>query len=1416
MKPTFIQNTATRLRALGGHSVKRTALLASLMAFLCLPVAAAPPPNGSGNRPRVIFDEDSTPLQRALEQTVKNKRNQMRGSSPACDAALLELEDLEAREAAGEEIDPKVKERAEKQAAAKCKVPRVKKEKFGKDKCPDCGDKMNPAGKVVGKKIATETTLDFATPDERGRGKWADVDFPARLMNPLAGQGAVGGANGVRVRSAALFADSSSNDDKDCVDRVTGARKGGLDPTTSMPFPDGDPASCFAASGELKATLEVISGGCRHIETGATFSGDPSDGFADDCYDESGALQTTLEELVDEDPSEAGDEDGDGMHGEDPPGDVDADGNPNDDNDCLSDAGDIRQGAACVDAGGKLLAGFMWLVDEDGDDPIDQDEDGFFDEDPPVASEVAAACNAAGGDLVGEDGCDLSRAVIAAVNRQAMEEHGMKIFKADENGVCDSEMPGEVDCGAEARKVKLTETFVVRCEPGAEFVDGECVTPVELAPASAKSFSFPHMLSPGAGPAVGVLSPEGVSVTDEAMMGFTFAPPVIEWGYKIEEEACVDIPAIGEVCAEVFFARVGYEFNIAAGLRLPIQVTIEDLPDEGTPPPYARAETQATLTSKIEPLDFTAQQYKDFCQEHHLDQERFIANCDRFSFPEFLSSTVNQFLPGAVTVDGSEFVGRAVIFAGLQVRVAMVPVVSYGIDVDLDVPTLCTFNQIFNLNDPELNISLLNFANDAGSSLNILKAVKDSGLNCASFTTPWGFAPDPITQVPRLRTFPLAGSFTIPADCAEALVVGPRVNIKGKVRPICTGILVGMNGASMGIDLGLELAFGSTLITADWDVSGDAATSVGNRTAFYEDLGTPTEPQLGPITFDNYSSASDYGVVTLDDFTYLLNAFQLRLSAKLGFGGILSPIPDIADFTLLTIVFSGGQLGIPIPQHAGTEPIQVPVFVENHALSLHATPETLLIKPGEFGQFTIGVDNLGSVSGTMDQFTRALSNIRNQNSPFLFEINQNTDYDCVDSATGTEHFRGDPYDGIVDDCFTAGGEVQAGRTETINEDDLGPAGQLAAVRDEDGDGLADEDPPDVWATMPDAATFGGQSIQSVPAHSTASQTLTLSVSPFRHPLTAPGLYPVQITADSQEARAQDLAPQDPVGQTRLDASDVVFIQVESFFDPQVVVQPDTPAAKPGVSVNYTFESSNGGNTADTVLLSAQFIDFNQAGCTLTTLGSGAGCPYRAVPTQIPSAQWTTVAGLGESFGPLEPLGVAQRNFTIRAPSDWAGMEDTTYEVIFTGTSASDPEAPPAKNSAVIRHTVIATKESMTRYIGLEVDELIVEIENARAQGVRTGGTLPIAQRAVKSTNDRALQNILAGNLAGASRNHAANIRIMQGFLRALDGARPPASFADDWRARANAIINDMTLAQASNVASAAAGPATTAKVSRKR
>ena len=1403
------------------RSATRLAVVVSFFVFIVFTTEARAdkPTNTGKGKPKVIFDEDGTPLERAIGKSVDDKIEHESHTNQACSDALADTSEPDAK-------------KKNKKVAKACKAAERNSRKLTQAECPDCGDMKNKNGKVIGKKVMTETTLDYDDPSQRGQSKWSDIKLNSRLSNPLIGHDSPDNPdpNSVKVRSAGVFSGSSANDDKDCRDRVTGKHFGGFTtPTGNALIHDGDPNSCFDAGGKLKMTLKVVSGGCEHIESGTTYVGDPTDGIEDDCYDATGALKSTLEELIDEDPSEAGDDDGDGLVNEDPPGDADHDGNPNDDHDCIDATGaHVRGVGICEDAAGHPLPGVTPLIDEDGAAEIDNDGDGRVSEDGPTATNTNADCTNFGvteygippglGTPQGQDGCDLSKAFIAIANKKAKDadpKHKAKIFQADENGVCDpTDVDGTVPCGGERRKTVLTEGYAMRCTGKAELIDGQCVTPIEDTVALFKGFRFfDNPEDDGISTHALLMSDSDLqlnslnlppfgekSETHQMLMGFTFAPPIIEWGYKIDEEACIDLGLLGDFCFEVFYARVGYSFDLAVGLRLPVEVTVNKIPTPSVP-----AEAQTTLTTSLTPVDFTAKQYKDICLANHLDQERFISDCDRFSFPEYFDS-LNPFVPDDQK-DGKEFVAQASIFAGVQVRVLSVPIINYAIDGSADLPTLCTFLQIYNkdFDFAQFGLGAVNNGSDLTATL------KQAFANCGSFTTPWGEEDNPIVGR-RPRIFPISGSFDIPADCAQALVEGPKVVIKGKPRPICTGMILGMNGASLGIGLGLEATLGSTLITADFGVNGDAQGSNTGRVRFKQaPFSDPEFPTLGPIRFDNYSASTDTAHVTLDNFTYYLNRLDLVLNANLQFGGVLSVIPNLASIPIFRLAIDLDDSGIPIGQHAGMEAIDIPVFVENHALAVHASPKnedankvddhTIKIKPGEFGDFKVQVDNRGSVAANMDNFTRTLSNRPNQSSPFTFVINPNTDFDCTGGGVS---YRGYPYDGIADDCFAADGSLRADRVEKIDEDPAGPGTGPVASRDQDGDGLADEDPIDDWRANPAPAGFSALSINGVPPHSMSTDSVTLSVSPFRHPLTKPGLYPVLITADSHEGRVRGLDAIDPSGERRTDANDVIFVKVESFFDPQLSVDLPAASAKPGVTLTYSVEGVNGGNVNDTELLSNRFVDFNQAACTLTTLGSlpggsTAGCPFRAVPTQIPASLWTTISTLDPQFGPLTPLGSGHDTFTIGAPLEWAGMQDTTYEIILSATSNADPALPPATNSRSLRHTVIATKESMTRYIGLEIAEFIDEIQKANANGVKTAGLLPINVHPITMMNDNALAAILAGNLGGASQKHASSIKLMEAIARAA--AKVPAPYQADWTARSNAILRDLAAAQASMVTS---------------
>lgn len=1358
-------------------------------------------------KPGVAFDENMSPLEKQIEKSVEKKKEEEM-LKPPCKQAIDNND-----QAAIDKF---------------CKFPSIQTHKLDATECPTCGDVFDSHGKVVGKRIKTRTTVEFANAGQRDEAmtSWNHVMLKQNKIGNINGVTMrENGSDRARLRQAALFPDDAVNDDKDCIDRVTGQHFGGyVDPALpavpSNLVPDGDPNSCFDATGALRTNLTEVPGGCMH-ESGVMLKGNPLDGVEDDCYLEDGTFRgTSLEELIDEDGPEDIDNDHDGLTDEDPPGDADGDGNPNDDFDCMDQAGVIHRDADCYDAG-VLRSGMVELVDEDGPDSIDQDGDGRVDEDPPL-SDVSAACTNFGaahgmraglGDYANGE-CDLTRAVVVAANEKTMHDYGMKMFKADDDGNTDPNGPGAVEFGQERRRVILTETYTIECDDDAELVDGQCIaqahTPLaqrDPSGGTVSSDAAPGVKGTTSSIASTAASVSGGTLKEQVMMGFTVAPPVIKWGPKIEEYACADLGIFGEVCVEVFFARLGYEFDAAVGLRLPMELEVHKVPD-----PRAVAGEEATLETTIQPLDFTAKQYKDFCIQHQLDKQRGISDCDRFSFPDFFSA-LNPLTPPD-EIDGDEFVAHLVVFAGLIVRVVGVPVISWGIDSSTDLPTMCTM-----LNIKNSSLSLVNFGLDVARDRDVIEALKNQVAQCGSFTTPFGKKPDPLTGIPTQRVFPISANFNVRADCAEAFVRGETVTINKKTRPICTNMLLGENGASLGIGLGIAASAGSNLIQADVSASEDGALASGasQETIEYHHSADEGEPpvDLGPFTLDNLDPTPfhDTARIKLDNFTYYLNTIQISLNANLQFGGILSPFGNLITVPIYNLIFDTGSLGIPFDQHAGTGPVELPIFVENHALdvdlrpvstdpAVRLGPDTLAVRPGEFGDFEVTAKNLGSVTGDFDNFRIQMSNRPNQSPPYVFGINPNTDFDCVDA--GGAHYFGYPYDGVPDDCYDASGHVRSDRVELIDEDPPGPAGASFEERDEDHDGLVDEDPPDVWASMPIAPQLAFESIKDVPPYqsSTPGQAVHVALSPFLHPLTAPGLYPVRILADSVDARSLGQAAVDPSGGRRLDASDISFIEVTSFFSPEVDVRPAAPSGPPGGSQDYVISGLNHGNFEDSMTIHVDFADFNQGGCNLAELGSKPACPYRAFPTAIQadpaSIDWTTVSGLPASFGPLRPLEEDSAGLAIQVPSDWAGMQNTTYQFVVTGTSTGDTSTPAAKDSIVVEQTVVASPESMTRYIGLEIDALIAEIEKANADGISTGGLLPIQLHPVKLQNDRALTAILSGNTAGAERIHSANIRIVEGFQYALQGGSGiPQNLVDDWMARSTAMIADLGLASGS-------------------
>jgi hypothetical protein len=1027
------------------------------------------------------------------------------------------------------------------------------------------------------------------------------------------------------------------------------------------------------------------------------------------------------------------------------------------------------------------------LIDEDNSEGaslnVDDDLDGVIDEDGPNLDTADSACERAHGVRNPKsEACDFTGSVNKTVQDQLNAHDKVKFFKTNAAGECDStDAEGQYECGQEPREVVVEETLAVRCPPNSEYIEdaadgvGRCKIPVANPKFAATSIFDTTR-----------------SMTPDAMMGFTFAPPALEWGINETWRVCFIW------CVDVLSIRFGYEFDVAAGLRLPVRVTIDGIPEE------ALAGQTRTLNTSLEPLDYTVGEYTRFCHDHNLDRDWWISDCDRFAFPEFLEAMLpQQWFPPADR-QGSEFVAHSVVFAGLKITVLGIPVVNYAIDSNVDIPAICTLNNIFKkIKDGDATEwldTLMTFGENLDSeagrlnATKFLRALESTHTNCSSFTTPWGYKDGNLRQFPFLES-----SITIPSDCISAKFQ----KVGSKEMKMCTGLAVSIYGATLGLGLELKPEAGSKKIITTAAITGDALQS-SSTISYVPEESAP----FFDVTFDNYTEGTDTARITLDDFVYHLDTFQVQVNGLVELGGILSFIGKVATIPLITVNFIPDGVYIPIPQHPGTGPIEITVPVINYALKVDAYPQstdpnvrvdddTLIIQPGTPGLFEIKMQNEGTAVDSMVNTRFELSNQPTTGTNYIFGINKNNDFDCESLTTPKIHYVGDPSDGNPDDCFDAQGNSRTDRKELIDEDGYIPgAGNTVEARDDDHDGIADEDPVDVWN-----ASLSSTTISDVPAHSTSTNSLALSVTPFKHPLTKPGFYPVKIVADSDHAKLYNLNEDDPLHIRRTDAFDVVKIQVQSFYDPQVVVFLDAGAVdsmKPGGSTTFVVEAVNGGNVPDRYSMKVDFIDSDTSNCTLTSNGAKPECPYRALVTEIDLA-WTKLAEFDTVFPPtgdFQSLGNARDKLPFSVPADWMGMADTVYDFKLTGTSNADPTA---KAEFLAHLTILATKQSMTRYLNLEIAEFMAEIEKADAAGIRSKGVQPVMLHPVTMMTTKALEQILAGDLGSASKSLSSATKVMEAVVRMVAGSSLPEPYGVDWNARAAAILADMTKAQSSMI-----------------
>lgn len=422
-----------------------------------------------------------------------------------------------------------------------------------------------------------------------------------------------------------------------------------------------------------------------------------------------------------------------------------------------------------------------------------------------------------------------------------------------------------------------------------------------------------------------------------AMMGFTFAPPKFEWKKEFSDRTCFDftylvylhiadwetvlgVPvypnhvhwhsASTTICTEIFYFKIFFNFDIAAGFRLPVEVVFEGIPET------VFAGQPFDLQVFLKPKDFTKEEFFRFCDEDTnlrndpvlslTDKLGFGDSCERFAFENFFYSiganedeesleAVDDFnLRNTVTgeiipIDGDEAVLKIKLGGGVVLKLfnRIVDVCAvlgqasgfkcvYGFNVDGGIQ--CTMRNI-KKGSSELVADL--FLQDYPEKFTDRLKVLD--WNCASFPTPIG-----------VNQFLFGIPFSIPSDCGtiKSLQWGkeigpfknaPPIECTGPLNPgpscICTGLthefanyefdfpIIGKKEFSLGIGIGAALGFfiGGGPVTANITVEGDTSnplesdhTLTFGTEAVAGDQFTTGDFLSGCVTVENGVLTADY------------------------------------------------------------------------------------------------------------------------------------------------------------------------------------------------------------------------------------------------------------------------------------------------------------------------------------------------------------------------------------------------------------------------------------------------------------------------------------------------------------------------------------------------------------------------------
>ena len=352
--------------------------------------------------------------------------------------------------------------------------------------------------------------------------------------------------------------------------------------------------------------------------------------------------------------------------------------------------------------------------------------------------------------------------------------------------------------------------------------------------------------------------------------------------------------------------------------------------------------------------------------------------------------------------------------------------------------------------------------------------------------------------------------------------------------------------------------------------------------------------------------------------------------------------------------------------------------------------------------------------------------------------------------------------------------------------------------------------------------------------------LNIAIKPARHWTTTPsfadngdlqaGLYKVRVEASSVNATAHDMANKDPLDNFRIDSPNDIQVDVTQFGNPLIEFTENATESKPSMLINYTTNIANFGNDFDVINFTQTLEDSNKGGCDLFAKGpDNSTCQFRANYTAL-QISWTNSSGLcdyywnkttpcddefmnegspiviesGRNQSPNYNKGELGLNvtesrdheFLIQVPGNWAGIDDTLYQL--RGDVVSMEDKRDGTNTSFLNHTVIATKESSIRYIALEIDTMKDKVTNANVtENIDKGSQIALTQildRAIEGAQERGLNSVCDGNFRGANGGVMTAQRQLEGLIHAIEGMSPSnirVEFAEELISNANATIEDI-------------------------